>query len=195
MNDLLQTVDQLRRMSTSELIQVGEDSLLNRIREQAQEARQRHGGLGPANLQSFLQDPDAVRYPTRLVLEYGEMGVHQFAQPEPDYRNPGGCMLYVRPILGQRPDLLALAVSYMIPIINYGELISDKHCLAYGAALMGLDEETYYRRICEMADFTGALSMAQDDPAAHEPAGEGQGMEDSGGCGCGSGCGCESTAI
>lgn len=190
MNDLLQSIDELRRMSAAELLQVGEDSLLSRIREQAEEARQRHGLLSPANLQTFLEDPDTVRYPTRLVLEYGEMGVHQFAQPEPDFRNPGGRMLYVRPVLGQRPDLLALAVSYMIPIINYGELISDAHCLAYGATLLGLDEETYYQKICEMADYTGALTMARNDPDAQQPKELEQGASESGSCGCGSGCGC-----
>lgn len=194
MNDLLETVDALRRMSTEELIRVGEDSLLNRIREQAEEARARHGALSPSNMQTFLEDPDCLRYPTRLVLEYGEMGMHQFAQPEPDYRNPGGCMLYVRPVLGQRPDLLALAVSYMIPVINYGEIIADRHCLAYGSTLMGLDQETYYERICEAADYTGARVLGADDPDAHvpkdtdaeSPAAVG------GGGGCGSGCGCHS---
>jgi len=122
------------------------------------------------NLDTFLSDPDTVRHPTRLVLEYGEMGLHQFAQPEPDHRLPGGRVLYLRPVLGQRPDLIALAVSYMIPVINYGDIITDAHCLAYGARLMGMDEGTYYSRICELADFTGARGMSEDDPNSHVPA-------------------------
>lgn len=188
MNDLLQTVDELRRMSTKELIQVGEDSLMNRLREQADEVRAKHGPLSPGNLETVLDDRDCLRYPTRLVLEYGEMGMHQFAQPEPDVRNPGGGMLYIRPVLGQRPDLLVLAVSYMIPVINYGEIITDEHCLAYGSVLTGLDLETYYERICEMANFTGARVLATDDPDAHIP--EEESNSQSSGGSCGSGCGC-----
>jgi len=187
MNELEQTVDELRRMSTAELVQLGEDSLMNRLCEQAREVCARHGTLSPGNLETVLTDPDALRYPTRLVLEYGEMGMHQFAQPEPDYRNPGGCMLYVRPILGQRPDLLRLAVAYMIPVINYGELITDLHCLAYGSILTGMDPETFYWEICALADFVGARELARDDPQAHEP-GDAP-AHDHGGCGCGGSCG------
>ena len=164
MNELLQTVDELRRMSTAELAQVAEDGLMGRLREQAGEARLRHGGLRPSNLETFLSDRDCVRYPTRLVLEYGEMGMHQFAQPEPDIRNPGGIMLYLRPSLGRRPDLMALAISYMIPVINYRDAVGDEHCLSYGSQLMGLDEETYYLRICDVADFVGAEQRIPDDP-------------------------------
>lgn len=188
MNGLLQTADELRRMSEAELVEVFEDSLTNRLRDQAAEALERHGKLGPGRLETFLDDRDTVRFPTRLVLEFGpEMGLHQFAQPEPDVRNHGGVMLYLRPILGQRPDLLALAVSYMIPVINYGKIVSDEHCLEYGSALMGLDKETYYQRICEVAGFVGAEPLDTDDPKAHvaddDPAPVPSG-------GCGSGCGC-----
>lgn len=193
MNGLLQTVDELRRMSQAELTQLGEDSLLERIKNQAIEARARNGPLSAGNLNAFLSDPDSVRHPTRLVLEFGEMGLHQFAQPEPDHRQPGGRVLYLRPILGQRPDLIALAVSYMIPIINYGGIITDAHCLAYGARLMGMDEDTYYTRICELADFTGARGMSEDDPNSHVPASDpNRGDDHSDSCGCGTGGGCSS---
>jgi len=188
MNGLLQTADELRRMSEAELVEVFEDSLTNRLRDQAAEAIERHGKFGPGKLETFLNDRDTVRFPTRLVLEFGpEMALHQFAQPEPDVRNHGGVMLYLRPILGQRPDLLAFAVSYMIPVINYGKIVSDEHCLEYGSVLLGLDKETYYQRICEVAEFAGAESLNANDPRAHiveaDPISAGSG-------GCGSGCGC-----
>ena len=189
MNELLQTADELRRMSEAELVEVFEDSLTNRLRDQADEALERHERFGPGNLETFLNDRDSVRFPTRLVLEFGpEMATHQFAQPEPDIRNPGGVMLYLRPILGQRPDLIALAVSYMIPVINYGKIVNDTHCLEYGSRLMRMDKETYYGRICELAEFVGAEQLDANDPRAHvveedKPATAGSG-------GCGSGCGC-----
>jgi len=167
MNSLLQTADELRRMSAAELADVFTDSLTFRLREQAEAARVRHGGLHPGNLETFLGDRDCVRFPTRLVLECGEMGLHQFAQPEPDVRVPGGIMLYLRPVLGQRPDLLVRAVSYVIPVINYGDLVSDAHCLEYGAVLQNVERETYYERICQLAEFVGAETIEVHDPRAH----------------------------
>jgi len=186
MNDLLQTVNELRQMSSTELAQVGEDSLISRLKEQAAEARAKHGPLSPGNLETVLSDRDCVRYPTRLVLEYGEMGLHQFAQPDRDYRfsETNSRVLYLRPALGRRPDLLALALSYMIPLINYGQIITDEHCLAYGSILQGMDEETYYQKICEMADFAGAEERSAGETEESDSA-----VSPSSG-GCGGGCGC-----
>lgn len=196
MNGLLETADELRRMSVQELTDVFADSLERRLIEQAEEARARHGGLRPGNLETFLADRDAVRRPTRLVLELGEMSPHQFAQPEPDIRSPDGIMLYLRPELAGRPDLLVLAISYMIPVINYGEIITDHHCMAYGAALLGLDADTYYQRICDMAAHVGAAEKPLEEAPAHEsgqrlanPFPEGTGTH---GCGCGNAGSCQS---
>lgn len=169
MNELLQTVDELRKMSEAELTQLGEESLLNHLRHQAMEARSRHGGLSPENLDTFLNDRDCVRHPTRLILEYGEMSPHQFAEPDRDYRTnlPEARVLYLRPVLGKRPDLVVLAVSYMIPSLNFGDIISDEHCLEYGALLMGLDPAEYYDSICELAEFVGAeICMADEAPSS-----------------------------
>lgn len=171
-------------MSEAELTKLGEDSLLTHLQHQAAEARARHGGLRPGNLDTFLNDRDCLRYPTRLVLEFGEMSMHQFAQPDRDYRSdqPEARVLYLRPILGKRPDFIALAVSYMIPVLNYGQVITDEHCIEYGAALMGLDTDTYYQHICELADFVGAEVLMEDEEPQPVP-------QEGGGCGCG-GCTC-----
>lgn len=179
MNGLLETAEEVRRLSDAELTQLGEDSLMDHLRHQATEARERHGGLKSGNIETFLDDRDCVRYPTRLVLEFGEMGPHQFAQPDRDYRanHAEARVIYLRPILGKRPDLIALAVSYMIPVINYGQIITDDHCLEYGAHLLGIPSDVYYERICDLAEFVGAEFCAADE----EPPATG---------GCGSGCGC-----
>jgi hypothetical protein len=154
-NDSLQ---ELRGMSQAELLKLGEDSLKQRLREQAVLAHLRHGGLTTTNLEAFLNDPECVRYPTRLVYEFGEMAMHQFAQPDLDHRNPDqdGRVLYLRPMLRERPDLVVLAVAYMTPSINYGDLITDEHCVLYGATLLGLMEEEFYSRICALADLVGS---------------------------------------
>jgi len=187
MDNLFHTADELRRMTESELVELGHDSLKTRLKEQGEAARLKHGVLSPGNLETILTDPDCLRYPTRLVLEFGEMGMHQFAQPDLDLRDETGQgrVLYLRPILGKRPDLLALAVSYMIPVINYGEMVRDDHCQIYGAAIMNMDPDIYFQAICELADYVGAETRMTD---------ERDDMPDipgSSGCGCGGG-GCGS---
>jgi len=46
--------------------------------------------------------------------------------------------------------------KYMIPLINYGDIITDEHCLLYGATLLGMMEEEFYQAICRLAEFVGA---------------------------------------
>ena len=66
------------------------------------------------------------------------------------------------------PDLLPLAVAYMIPLVNYGDVVSDEHCLAYGATLFGLMEDDYYRQICAIANSVGANQGCSNDSISLE---------------------------
>jgi hypothetical protein len=88
--------------------------------------------------------------------------MHQFAQPDVDWRNTAqdGRVLYLRPLLRDHPDLVVLAVAYMIPLINYGEIITDEHCRCYGTSLLGLMEAEFLTQICQLADFAGAQFLA-----------------------------------
>ena len=159
----------LRKMSPAELEQLGQSSLREHILAQAIVAHQKHGLLTAAKLDALLHDPDCLRYPVRIVFEFGEMAMHQFAQPDIDWRNTeqDGRVLYVRPLLQERPDVLPLAVAYMIPLINYGDIISDDHCLLYGATLLGLMEEEYYQQMCALADWVGAERRIPGPAAGH----------------------------
>ncbi len=148
----------VRNMSNAELERLGQQSLLEHLVAQADVARRKHGPLSAGKLEELLHDPVCLRHPTRIVFEFGEMAMHQFAQPETDWRNTeqDGRVLYVRPLLRDRPDLLPLAAAYMIPLINYGEVIRDEHCLAYGSTLLGMTVEEFYQSICRLADLVGA---------------------------------------
>ena len=154
----------LRRMSTAELEQLGQDSLRDHLLAQAVVAHQKYAPLSFDELESLLGDPECVRHPTRLVFEFGEMAMHQFAQPDVDWRNRenDGRVLYLRPMLRDHPDLVVRAVAYMIPLINYGEIITDAHCLHYGATLLGLMEAEFLVEINGLADYVGAEFRAID---------------------------------
>ncbi len=146
-------------MSPDELERLGQQSLREHLIAQAVVAHQKHGPLTADKLDAFLHDPDCLRHPVRLVFEFGEMAMHQFAQPDMDWRNTeqDGRVLYVRPLLRNQPDLLPLVVAYMVPLINYGDIISDEHCLLFGATLLGMMEDEYYQRLCALADMAGAV--------------------------------------
>ncbi len=152
----------LRHLSPAELERLGQQSLREHLLAQAGLARQKHGPLSFEKLDGLLRDPECLRYPTRLVFECGRMAPHQFAEPDvdPDSPEQGGRVLYLRPKLRERPELVPLAVAYMIPVLNYGEVISDEHCLLYGAALLGMEEEAFYREVCALADWAGAAAAS-----------------------------------
>lgn len=157
MNPSAPTAD-LRKLSPAQLEQLGQASLREHLLAQAVVAHHKHAPLSAEGLGALLRDPECVRHPVRLVFEFGEMAMHQFAQPDVDWRNTDedGRVLYLRPMLADRPDLIPLAVAYMIPLINYGEIITDEHCLLYGATLLGLMEDEYYLKLCEMSELLGA---------------------------------------
>jgi hypothetical protein len=152
------TTADLRKLTPEQLEKLGQDSLREHLLAQAVVAHQKHGPLTFDKLDALLHDPECLRHPVRLVYEFGEMAMHQFAQPDMDWRNTeqDGRVLYVRPILRDRPDLVLLAVAYMIPQINYGDIITDEHCVAFGATLLGMMEDEFYQAICALADSVGA---------------------------------------
>lgn len=161
------TTTQLRKLSPAALEQLGQHSLREHLVAQAVVAYQKYGPLIADKLDALLHDPDCLRHPVRLVFEFGEMAMHQFAQPDIDWRNTeqDGRVLYLRPLLRERPDLLPLAVAYMIPLLNYGDIVTDDHCLAYGATLLGLLEEEYYQKLCALSDELGAEARFAQPPA------------------------------
>ena len=148
----------LRNLSPEELEKLGQESLREHLLAQAVVVHQKHGPVTFEKLEVLLNDPDCLRYPVRLVYEFGEMAMHQFAQPDVDHRNreQNGQVLYMRPMLRDHPGKVVLAVAYMIPLINYGQIISDHHCLAFGATMLGMLEQEFYREICAVADLVGA---------------------------------------
>ncbi|MCU0771574.1 MAG: hypothetical protein MUE94_07370 [Verrucomicrobia bacterium] len=155
----------LRKLSPEQLEQLGQDSLREHLLAQAVVAHQKYCPLTFDKLDALLHDPDCVRYPVRLVYEFGEMAPHQFAQPDVDPRSQdqGGRVLYLRPLLRDHPDKVVLAVAYMIPLINYGQIINDDHCCLYGATLLGRLESEFYREICALADLVGAEMRVQPE--------------------------------
>lgn len=152
----LHSNSQLRAMGGTELARLGDESLKSHLVETAMVAHESYAPFVEELLAEFLENRNLVRYPVELVFEIGSLAAHQFAQPEPNGR---GFTLYLHPELKTRPADVIRAIGYFLPVINYGELVNDDHCLLYGATLTGTTLDDYYNQICRIADSIGAPAL------------------------------------
>ena len=150
----------LRAMNSAELARLGEESLRSHLVDTAMVAHRLYAPLDPARLDALLHDRDHVRYPVRLAFRIGNMAPHQFANPEEE---ADGYVLNVHPDLEGRAGDLAFVVGYFLPLMSYGDLISDDHCLLYGATLNGLPVPAYYQELCRIADAIGAVPRDREE--------------------------------
>jgi hypothetical protein len=145
-------------MGGAELARLGDDSLKSHLVDSAMVAHQSYAPFSEQLLTDFLDNRNMVRYPVTLSFELGSLAAHQFAQPEP---NGKGFTLYLHPDLKNRHEDVIRALAYFLPVMNFGELVNDDHCLLYGATLIGTTVDEYYAQLCRMADNIGAPSLAR----------------------------------
>jgi hypothetical protein len=104
-------------------------------------------------IRRMLDDPEVVRYPTSIEFDAAPLHADEFACPQPlGFHASDGYCLFVHPHFRRQPENLPLLVAYHIPTINYGGIAETEHAELYGATLLGLEVETYYRALCELAD-------------------------------------------
>lgn len=104
-------------------------------------------------IRTMLGDREVVRYPTSIEFDAAPLRVHEFACPQPlGFHASDGYCLFIHPHFRRQPENLPLLVAYHIPTINYGGIVEAQHAELYGATLLGLDVETYYQALCELAN-------------------------------------------
>ena len=132
----------------------GRRALRDHLVEKAAAARARHGPIiDDAAMLRILEDRDIVRYPANVpfdasALEPGEFG---YASPLGSHPRYGFC-LFIHPLFERQRDLWPLLMAYHIPPVNYGDIADAPDCEHFGAALLGIDVESYYSLICDAAD-------------------------------------------
>ncbi len=119
----------------------------------AMEARHRYGDIGAEEILALLKDPSLVRFPTilRFDSEPLEPGEFAFSAPLGETPSEGFC-LFVHPYFQDKPEALPFLVSYQLVRINYGDVATHEDAEAFGAALLGLETEDYYQKVCALAD-------------------------------------------
>ena len=122
----------------------------------AARGREIHGKYGPRigwkELLRIMADRACVRYPCEIVFDARPLNPGEFAHPVAKGEHPEeGFTMFVHPFflaqLGRVPHL----VLYQLVLVNYGEFASADDAETFGAAVLGLSRDEYYRTLCEMA--------------------------------------------
>lgn len=129
-------------------------ALREHIAARASEARVRYGLLIDAEaVLAMLDDRAVVRFPVGVRFDAAALEPGEPAYPMPlGDRGADGYCLFIHPALRAEPELLPLVIAYYIPSINYGEVVTREEAELFGATLLGLDPDTYYEAMCEIAD-------------------------------------------
>jgi hypothetical protein len=122
--------------------------------EKATAARARYGPrIDAGAIRRMLEDRAVVRYPVALHFDAAPLEPHEFAYAHPlGFHSGDGFALFVHPLFADRPQDLPALVAYHIPVVNYGAIVDAEAAELYGAALLDLEPDEYYARLCALAD-------------------------------------------
>jgi len=123
--------------------------------------------LDRAALDALLLDRSVVRYPLGVRFDSEPLQPGEFACLEAlgDHPSAGFC-LFVHPMFEAEHDLIPALAVYYIPSVNYGEVATHVEAELFGATLLGLEVEAYYRLLCSVAD---AVPRAPDSAPSSAP--------------------------
>ncbi len=141
-------------MSTQLTAEDAKQSLSAHVEAKGTEIHQRYGPqLGWDQLQLLLQDRACVRYPCDLVFDASHLMAGEFAFPLPKGARPeDGFTMHIHPVFQSRLDDIPFLVLYQLVVVNYGEFASSDDAERFGAAALGLNQESYYQALCRLAD-------------------------------------------
>ncbi len=156
-----------------------QQSLTAHVAAKGTDIREKYGPqIGWPELQLILADRDCVRYPCEIVFDEQPLRDGEFAHPVAKSDNPeDGFTINVHPFFSLQPQHVPALVLYQLVLVNYGDFASPEDAETFGAAVLGVSEDEYYAKLCELAD------LVSEGVATAEPVAE----EKSGGCGCGGG--------
>lgn len=140
--------------------QDGRLALRDHIVARAAAARDRHGPeIDGESIMRVLDDRDAVRYPVGVRFDSTPLEPGEFAWPQMLGEKPSdGFCLFVHPHFERRPQAWPLLISYHVPSVNYGEIVTAEEAELFAATLLGMDVETYYHALCTLADEIAEVS-------------------------------------
>jgi len=129
-------------------------SLNAHVAAKGAELRAKYGLIiGWNELKLILEDRTCVRYPCTVEFNAEPLQPGEFAHPVARGEKPeDGFTMYVHPYFMAHLAEVPWLVLYQLVLVNYGEFASAEDALAFGAAALGLTEDEYYERLCELIE-------------------------------------------
>jgi hypothetical protein len=142
-------------------------SLNAHVAAKGAELRAKYGPvIGWPELLRMLDDRSCVRYPCEIVFDAAPLRAGEFAHPVAKGERPeDGFVMYVHPLFQAELDRVPSLVLYQLVLVNYGEFASAHDAETFGAAVLGLPKDDYYRMLCAMSDRIGGGEKAGASPA------------------------------
>lgn len=136
--------------------EAAQQSLRDHVVAKAMDARAKHPeGVDRAAMLALLDDRAVVRYPLGVRFDDEPLRPGEFACLEALGERPSdGYVLFVHPMFENVDELIPLLVAYYIPSVNYGDVATHVEAELFGATLLSLEREEYYRLLCSVADST-----------------------------------------
>jgi hypothetical protein len=136
-------------------------SLNAHVAAKALEIHEKYGPrIGWTELQRILQDRSCVRYPCEIVFDAAGLQPGEFAHPVAKGEQPeAGFTIFVHPLFMMRLDRVPYLVLYQLVLANYGDFACADDAETFGASVLGLSKDDYYRALCEIADEIGGSQI------------------------------------
>ena len=118
------------------------------------EIRAKYGPhIGWKELQHILEDRACVRYPCDVVFDSQPLLDGEFANAQPKGERPeDGFAIFVHPFFMTQLTKVTSLVLYQLVLVNYGDFASSDDAETFGASVLGLSRDEYYKALCELAD-------------------------------------------
>ena len=141
-------------MATNPTTDRARQSLTAHVAEKGAEIRGKYGPvIGWDELRRIVADRACVRYPCEIVFDAARLESGETAHPVPKGDRPeDGFTLYVNPFFTARLSQVPALVLYQLVLVNYGEFASPDDAETFGASVLGLTRDEYYRTLCELTD-------------------------------------------
>ncbi len=135
-------------------IEQGRQAFAHHVIERALALREKCGDfLDDEAVQTLLNDRDFVRHPTRLEFDSSKIEPGFFAAVEAVAGSPTNeHVIFLHEHFRGRPRDIANALLYQLVLVNYGDIATREEAELFGAAALGMDQETYYQSLCRLAD-------------------------------------------
>lgn len=124
------------------------------VLEKGHRLREKYGKfIDHETVLKILNDPEFVRYPTRIVFDSSKLETGMFAAAEKTgVDSDEGYVIFVHEYFKGRDGDLAAVVLYHLVTVNYGDFATFNEAEEFGSAALGMDKEYYYQYLCRLAD-------------------------------------------